>query len=123
MLATTDCGSIGKSSITISEMCNRQLTLKPIRTLLVIAIVLGPGQNQTIPKLIVRLVKKPELKSELGRLSACHPAGPSIDSYKALVFVVCYSYHIKIAFSTPNNSFLDALQLAISLNSELVFHL
>jgi len=60
--------------------------------------------------------------SELGGLSVGRPAGPSIDSYKALVFAVCQYYLIKVAFSTTNNTFLHALQFAISINVESVFY-
>jgi hypothetical protein len=49
--------------------------------------------------------------------------GPSIDSYEAPDVGGCSWYHDKIAFSSANNTFLDALQLAISINSESVLHL
>jgi len=60
---------------------------------------------------------------ELGGLSAGHPAGPSIDSIKALAFAVCEYYLIKIAFSTTKDMFLDALQIAISINLESIFYI
>ena len=42
--------------------------------------------------------------------------GPSIDSNRALVFGVCELYLIKMAFSTTNDVFLYALQLAILID-------
>jgi len=50
-------------------------------------------------------------------------AGPSIDSYKALVFAVYLSYLTKIMFSTTNDTCLHAVQLAILINLKSVFFL
>ena len=49
----------------------------------------SPGRQSTgsVDSGTVRLLT-PNL-SELGRLSAGHPAGPPTDPYKALVFAVC----------------------------------
>jgi len=60
--------------------------------------------------------------SDLGRLSAGCPAGPSIDSYNAQVFAVCSWYLIKIMFSTTNNTCLHVLQFALLINSQSVFY-
>jgi len=49
--------------------------------------------------------------------------GPSIDSYKTLVFPVYLSYLTKVVFSTTNDTCLDAVQLVISINLESVFFL
>ena len=50
-------------------------------------------------------------------------AGPSIDTYKALVFAVCKEYLIKITFSTTKNMFLHTSQVAISIDLESGFYL
>jgi succinate-acetate transporter protein len=50
-------------------------------------------------------------------------AGPSIDSFKALVFGVYLSCLTKIVFSITNDTCLHAVQLAISINLESVFFL
>jgi hypothetical protein len=56
-------------------------------------------------------------------LSAGRQAGPSIDSYKALVFAVYLLYYTKIVFSTTKDTCLHTVQLAISINLESVFFL
>ena len=59
----------------------------------------------------------------MGGLSAGRLAGPSIDSYKAIVFAVYLSYLAKIVFSTTNDMCLHAVQLAIWIDLESVFFL
>jgi hypothetical protein len=85
--------------------------------------IAGPGCQsiRTINLDIVRCYT-PNL-SELDRLSAGSPAGPSIVSYKACVFGVCQSYLTKITFSTTHIVMLHAWQLAISINLESVIYL
>jgi len=61
--------------------------------------------------------------SEFGRSSADCLAGPSIDSYKGLVFAFYLSYVTKIVFSTFNDTCLHSVQLAILINLEAVFFL
>jgi len=61
--------------------------------------------------------------SELGGLAVGHLAGPSINSYKALVFGLYLLYLTKIVFSTTNDTCLHAVQHAISINLESVFFL
>ena len=66
--------------------------------------------------------KSPNL-SELGGLSSGHAAGPSVDSYNALVFAVRWLYVIKIMHLAASNLFLHVLQCAILIILESVFFL
>ena len=48
----------------------------------------GPGPQYTQPANLVMVRRKSPNPSELSGLSTGHPAGPSVDSYNALVFAV-----------------------------------
>jgi len=61
--------------------------------------------------------------SQLGTLSVCHPAGPSVDSYNAVVFAVCKYYIIKMVYSTWSNCFSHVLQFGTSIILESIHFL
>ena len=83
----------------------------------------GPGCQYTPTGISGTVQGKSHNLSELGGLSVGSPAGPSVDSFDALVSAVWKWYLPKIMYSTSSDHSLHVLQFAISIILESVVFL